>query len=93
VGNSVASVALGVYLLRVVFSGNGAKLLQMLGSESAFLKWAIALSALLAFKNTRAGAEIGGPLISITLLAMAIKTAQTGQLQTGAAEINKFFKN
>lgn len=85
--NSVSALALSAYLFSVLFAGNAGNLWAKLKAEGAFVKWAIALSVLLAFKESEAGKDLGGPLIVLALVAMALKTAENKQLSTAAKQI------
>lgn len=87
--DGLAGIAIAVFVLAVVFHGNGGKLFALAKGEAGFLKWALALFIVRWLGASGVLGQMGPPLTLLVYVALAMKLATN---QTMLSGISSFWK-
>jgi predicted metal-binding membrane protein len=88
--NYFFGTAFGVYLIAVVYHGNGEKLIALLAGQKAFVKWAAAL-AILMFIEKQTKSPIAGGFVYAAIVAMLLSAAENQSLAAAGNQIQSIF--
>jgi hypothetical protein len=89
-GNSIAGLFLGGYLLAAIGTGNGPNLVSAISDERGFIRWFFAL--LIIIGVSRYEPKIFAPLMSVVFIAMFLKAQEKGQLTVFFDDFTKLFE-
>lgn len=80
--DGVSFLVVGGYVAVVLWKGNIAQLVNLLGGELGFVEWAIAIAAIGAVYNSKALGPVGRGLVALSVVGLGYKVVANPNVQS-----------